>query len=103
MPIVILFVQLQRPKPPNFRRPESVTTGGSMNRQLRRTVRGLPVYLLVALTGMCEICYAQSPPVITSLSPPSISSGGPNFTLAVTGSNFQINSVVQVNGTNRPT
>lgn len=42
-------------------------------------------------------------PVITSLNPSSVNAFGPAFTLTVTGGNFVGNSVVQVNGSARPT
>jgi hypothetical protein len=41
--------------------------------------------------------------VLTSLSPPSASVGGPAFTLTVNGSNFVSNSVVRFAGSNRTT
>ncbi len=46
---------------------------------------------------------AQTTPSITALSPPSVTAGGPTFILTVNGSGFQSNSVVQINGSNRPT
>jgi len=42
-------------------------------------------------------------PVITSLSPASITAGGPSFTLTVGGTNFVTGSVVLWNGADRPT
>ena len=42
-------------------------------------------------------------PTITSISPPTVTAGGPTFTLAVTGTNFVNGSVVRWNGANRPT
>jgi uncharacterized repeat protein (TIGR01451 family) len=42
-------------------------------------------------------------PTITSLSPPSVTAGGSDFTLTVNGSGFQSNSVVRWNGANRAT
>ena len=50
-----------------------------------------------------EVGGAQNTPAITSISPTSVTAGGPNFTLTVTGSGFLANSVVQINGNNRPT
>lgn len=44
-----------------------------------------------------------TPPVITSISPSSVTAAGPSFTLTVNGTGFQTNSTVQVNGSNRPT
>ena len=46
---------------------------------------------------------AQITPVISSINPASVTAGGPTFTLTVTGSGFLANSVVQINGSNRPT
>ena len=46
---------------------------------------------------------AQSTPAITSINPPSVAAGAATFTLTVNGSGYQANSVVQVNGSNRPT
>jgi hypothetical protein len=45
----------------------------------------------------------QSTPAITSINPPSVAAGAATFTLTVNGSGYQANSVVQVNGSNRPT
>jgi hypothetical protein len=42
-------------------------------------------------------------PTITSLSPPSVVVGGPQFTLTVTGTNFVRSSVVRWNGADRAT
>ncbi len=50
-----------------------------------------------------ELGGAQNTPAITSISPTSVTAGGPTFTLTVTGSGFLANSVVQINGNNRPT
>ena len=58
---------------------------------------------IVVCAGICVTCSAQSVPTITSISPPSVVTGGATFTLTVTGSNFLNNSVVQVNGSARPT
>jgi len=58
--------------------------------------------LIVLFVGMCVPAMAQAP-TITSISPNTVSAGGPNFTLTVTGSGFITNSVVQINGSTRPT
>ncbi|HKZ78604.1 MAG TPA: IPT/TIG domain-containing protein, partial [Pyrinomonadaceae bacterium] len=42
-------------------------------------------------------------PTVSSLSPSTVSVGGPAFTLAVNGSNLVSESVVKVNGSDRPT
>ncbi|MEP7270023.1 MAG: hypothetical protein ABI882_00885, partial [Acidobacteriota bacterium] len=42
-------------------------------------------------------------PVLNSISPDTVTSGGPDFTLTLNGSFFIASSVVQVNGQNRPT
>src|SRR5215470_16682428 len=44
-----------------------------------------------------------STPALTSLSPSTVTAGSPGFTLTVTGANFASTSVVQWNGSNRPT
>lgn len=47
---------------------------------------------------------ARNPtPAITSISPNSVSAGAPGFTLTITGQNFLSSSVVQWNGSARPT
>jgi hypothetical protein len=53
--------------------------------------------------GMCVAASAQAPPTITSISPPSVTAGGPSFTLTVTGSNYIANSQVQINNSARTT
>lgn len=50
---------------------------------------------------LCAI--AQTAPSITGISPPSVTAGGPTFILTINGSGFQPNSVLQINGSNRPT
>src|SRR5215469_10743007 len=42
-------------------------------------------------------------PVVASVSPSTVTVGGPSFTLAVAGSNFVSASVVQLNGASQPT
>jgi IPT/TIG domain len=74
-----------------------------MNCKSRRTARGLSLALLVVVMGMCQAGSAQNAPVVTSVSPASVAAGGPTFTVTVTGSGFVTNSVVQINGSNRPT
>lgn len=74
-----------------------------MDRKPRCTPGSLAVVLLVFLTGIWQTGSAQSAPVINGISPPSVSAGSPSFTLTVTGSGFLANSVVQINGSNRPT
>jgi hypothetical protein len=59
--------------------------------------------LLVVVIGMYQAGSAQTTPVITSISPSSVAAGNPSFTLTITGSGFLTNSVVQINGSNRPT
>jgi hypothetical protein len=85
-----------------------VTTGRSMNRQSRPAPTGLTLFLLVALIGICQAGSAQTAPVITTINPASVTAGNPTFTLTVTGSGFLANgpatsSVVQINGSSRPT
>jgi hypothetical protein len=80
-----------------------VPTSGSTNCQSQRTRCGFFAVLLIALMGMHPRATAQTTPAITSINPTSVSAGGPTFTLAVTGSGFLVNSVVQINGSNRPT
>ncbi|MBV9180813.1 MAG: IPT/TIG domain-containing protein, partial [Acidobacteria bacterium] len=61
--------------------------------------------LLSLFTVVCSFrARAQlTPPVITGISPSSVTAGGLTFTLTVNGSGFLSNSTVQVNGSNRPT
>ena len=81
-----------------------VTTRGSMNCQSCPAPRGSTLFLLVALMGICQVGSAQTAPVITTINPASVAAGNPTFTLTVTGSGFtNTNSVVQINGSNRPT
>jgi pimeloyl-ACP methyl ester carboxylesterase len=42
-------------------------------------------------------------PVVSSISPPSVAAGGPDFQLTVNGSGFVNGAVVKVNGSGRPT
>jgi hypothetical protein len=71
--------------------------------QLRGAVRKFPIALLFALAGIHPSAVAQTTPAIASIRPTPVLTGGPNFTLTVTGSGFLANSVVQINGSNRPT
>jgi len=54
------------------------------------------------LTAAFANANAQAP-AISSISPSTVSVGGPNFTLTITGSGFAASSLVQVNGSNRQT
>src|ERR1019366_4976168 len=72
-----------------------------MNCKSRRTARGLSLALLVVVMGVCQAGSAQNAPVVTSVSPASVAAGGPTLTVTVSG--FVTNSVVQINGSNRPT
>jgi IPT/TIG domain len=47
--------------------------------------------------------FPVNPPAITTLSPATVSAGGPAFSLTVTGGNFIPGAVVQWNGTSLPT
>ncbi len=58
--------------------------------------------LAIAFLWPCRT-YAQTAPSITSINPSSVAAGGATFTLTVSGSGFLTNSVVQINGSNRPT
>lgn len=71
----------------------------------RLRVRGRHAFLvpLGTVLSMTFCATAQTTPVITTISPASVPRGGPTFTLTVNGSGFQSNSVVQLNGSNRPT
>jgi len=81
-----------------------VKMSGSMNGPWCRAPRMIfPVALLVVLMGINQAASAQAAPVITGINPASVITGSPNFTLTVTGSGFLTNSVVQINGSNRPT
>ena len=80
-----------------------VTRSSSAHRRLCRLLSRSPLALIVMLVGMCLPATAQVAPAITGISPTTVSADGPNFTLTVTGSGFLTNSVVQINGSNRPT
>lgn len=70
-------------------------------RSLFPTVRhGLFVFLGILLWFPHD-AMGQTTPAITSLNPSSVAAGAATFTLTVTGSGYQANSVVQVNGSNR--
>ena len=43
------------------------------------------------------------PPVVNAISPQKVVAGGPTLSLTIDGGNFPSNSVVQINGSNRPT
>jgi hypothetical protein len=62
-----------------------------------------PAALIVVLAGMCLPATCLAAPIITGISPDAVPVGGLKFTLTVTGTGFQANSVVQVNTTNRAT
>jgi len=66
--------------------------------------RGLLLFLGIFLWLPHDVA-GQTAPVITSISPSSVAVGAGTFTLTVNGSGYQANpsSVVQVNGSNRPT
>src|SRR5271157_4362609 len=71
--------------------------------RVQRVLRTLSLFLGIVL-GLPHHATAQTVPSITSISPSSITAGGPTFTLTVNGSGYlAANSVVQVNGSNRPT
>ena len=57
---------------------------------------------LLLWTGSSRL-HGQTVPNITSINPPTVGVGSPAFTLTVTGRGYAANSVVQVNGSNRPT
>ena len=54
-------------------------------------------------TASLNVTAPPPAPTLTSISPASAGVGGPAFALTATGANFAGNSVVQVNGSNRPT
>ncbi|HLJ16400.1 MAG TPA: choice-of-anchor D domain-containing protein, partial [Bryobacteraceae bacterium] len=57
----------------------------------------------ISLTGT-GVTNPNSPtPIITIVTPPAVTAGGPSFTLTVTGTGFVQQSVVQWNGVNKPT
>jgi len=84
---------------------KQATVGGSAKRRLRRLSIWSPAVLIVVLAGMWLSATALAAPVITSISPTTVSAGGPNFTLTVIGSGYVTgnSSVVQINGTSRTT
>jgi hypothetical protein len=64
------------------------------------------ISILVQLTTICasdDRQISQLPPAIISTIPSSGQAGGPPFSLAVNGNNFNEFSIVQWNGANRPT
>jgi len=80
---------------PNYARPA--------DRQLFPTVRrGLLLFLGIFL-WLPHDAAGQSAPAITSVTPSLVAAGAAAFTLTVNGSGYQATSVVQVNGSNRPT
>ncbi len=61
-------------------------------------------FLLVLIAASSFVAsHAQGVPTITSISPSSVTVGGPGFTLTVNGAGFFGGSVVQVNGSARAT
>jgi hypothetical protein len=70
---------------------------------VRYSHRLLVSVLLLTVLWTCDHAGAQTIPVITAINPSSVTAGGQNFALTVTGSGFAVNSVVQINGSNRPT
>jgi len=65
---------------------------------------GILLFVVLAVsTTLLPAASAQATPSITGISPPSVVAGGATFNLTVTGSGFLTNSVVQINGGNRPT
>ena len=87
-----------------FGRFKQATVGGFAKRRLRRMSIWSPAAQIVLLVVMCLPVTALAAPTITSISPTTVSAGGPNFTLTVTGSGYVAgNSVVQINGSSRPT
>ena len=79
------------------------TASGSMNSRSGPAAKLSPGGLLLLWIVVCQGGLAQTTPAITSISPVAVTAGGPGFTLTVTGSGFLTNSVVQINGSNRPT
>ncbi len=79
------------------------TLGGATHGPSHRTPRSIPLLLLVALLAISPRLTAQTTPAIVSINPASVTAGSPTFTLTVTGSGYLVNSVVQINGSNRPT
>ena len=68
-----------------------------------RALRALPLFLGIVLV-LLRPATAQTVPTISGISPASITAGGPTFTLTVNGSGYlSASSMVQVNGSNRPT
>jgi hypothetical protein len=76
-------------------------------------MKTLPIILLAGLIASTLACgyssKAAAPPqpgampAITQLVPPSMTSGGPAFTLTVNGSNFATKATVNLNGTAQST
>jgi len=73
-------------------------------RRSQQFVRLADLLLLVFVLSLALSAIAQpAPPTITSISPTSVTAGGPTFTVTVNGSGFVATSVVQINASNRPT
>ena len=66
---------------------------------MRHCGKSVLLLLLLAASAVAQVVA----PTITSLDPTSIVSGGPSFTLKVTGANFLSTVQARVNGVNRPT
>src|SRR5271157_5472254 len=74
---------------------------GGLARRLSICAAAAP---MVLLAGMFWSETAHAAPTITSISPTTVSAGGPSFTLTVNGSGYVAgNSVVQINTTSRTT
>jgi hypothetical protein len=81
---------------------KQATDGGLVKRRLCRLPDWSFDALIVLLAGMCLSATALADPTITSISPTTVSAGGPSFTLTVNGSGYVAgNSVVQINTTSR--
>ena len=69
--------------------------------QLEITVQNPP--FVRSLSNPLKLSVVNPSPVLSNLNPSQVVSGGRNLTISVTGKNFVPNSVVQVNGSDRPT
>lgn len=77
----------------NLQGPSTTNPGGN----------GVTGFRDVAVLNLQGPNITNPPPSLTSISPASVTAGGPSLTLTVTGANFASGSVVLWNGTNRPT
>src|SRR5208337_1360986 len=75
----------------------------SPSKLLRARVAHVLLLVLGIALWLPHRASAQTTPSISGISPSPVTAGGPTFNLTVNGSGFKTNSVVQINGSSRPT